>query len=225
MGNHITLTSEDGFEFAAYTAEPEGKARGGVVVIQEIFGVNSHIREMVDRYAANGYLAIAPAVFDRVERNVELGYTPDDMQAGIAIVAGGQLDFTKVLADARAAGRFASSAGKVGIVGYCFGGLVTAASSIHSAEVFAAGSSYYGGNTVTLIDKKPQIPLQAHYGELDAYIPMSDVAKIEQAWSDAEVYAYAADHGFNCDQRATFHAQSAAVAQARTYRFFAKHLA
>jgi len=111
MGKHITLTSEDGFELAAYTAEPEGPARGGVVVIQEIFGVNSHIREMVDRYAANGYLAIAPAVFDRVERNVELGYTPDDMQKGIAFVSGGQLDFTKVLADARAAGRFASSAG------------------------------------------------------------------------------------------------------------------
>jgi carboxymethylenebutenolidase len=164
-------------------------------------------------------------VFDRVERNVELGYTPDDMQKGIAFVSGGQLDFTKVLADARAAGRFAASAGKVGIVGYCFGGLVTAASSIHSAEVFAAGSSYYGGNTVTLIGQKPGIPLQAHYGDLDAYIPMSDVAKIQQAWPDAEVYAYGADHGFNCDQRATFHAQSAAVAQARTYRFFAKHLA
>ena len=109
MGKHITLTSEDGFELAAYTADPEGPARGGIVVIQEIFGVNIHVREMVDRYAASGYLAIAPAVFDRVERNVELGYTPDDMQAGIAIVAGGQLDFTKVLADTRAAGRFAWS--------------------------------------------------------------------------------------------------------------------
>jgi carboxymethylenebutenolidase len=224
MGTNITLTSEDGFELSAYRAEPEGKARGGVVVIQEIFGVNSHIREVVDRYAAAGYLAVAPAIFDRVERGVNLGYTPEDMQAGIAIVSGGQLDFTKVLADARAAGRSVASAGKVGITGYCFGGLVTAASSIHSAEVFSAGSSYYGGNTITLIGQKPAIPLQAHYGEQDHYIPMTDVQKIKDAWSNAEVYAYDADHGFNCDQRATFHAQSAAVAQARTFRFFDQHI-
>lgn len=224
MGKQITLTSEDGFELAAYTAEPEGTARGGVVVIQEIFGVNSHIREVVDRFAAAGYLAIAPAVFDRVERGVELGYGPDDLQKGIGYIAGGQLDFTKVLADARAAGRHVASAGKVGITGYCFGGLVTAASSVHSASVFTCGSSYYGGNTVTLIGDQPAIPLQAHYGELDAYIPMSDVKKIESAWSAAEVYVYPADHGFNCDQRGTFHAQSAALAQARTFRFFDKHL-
>lgn len=224
MGTNITLTSEDGFELSAYCAEPEGKARGGIVVIQEIFGVNSHIREVADRYAAAGYLAVAPAVFDRVQPGVNLGYSPEDMQAGIGIVSGGQLDFTKVIADARAAGKYAAKAGKVGITGYCFGGLVTAASSIQSADVFAAGSSYYGGNTITLIGQKPGIPLQAHYGELDHYIPMTDVQKIKDAWSDAEVYVYAADHGFNCDQRATFHAQSAAIAQARSFRFFDQHI-
>jgi len=121
MGTNITLKSEDGFELSAYCAEPEGKARGGIVVIQEIFGVNSHIREVADRYAAAGYLAVAPAIFDRVQPGVNLGYAPEDMQAGIGIVSGGQLDFTKVLADARTAGRYAASAGKVGITGWSRG--------------------------------------------------------------------------------------------------------
>lgn len=224
MGSNISITSEDGFQFAAYRAEPEGTARGAVVVVQEIFGVNSHIREVADRYAANGYLAVAPAIFDRAERGVELGYTPEDMQTGFGL-AFSRIEFATVLADVRAAGQAVSSAGKVGIVGYCFGGLITAASAINSASVFAAASSYYGGNTITLIDKQPAIPLMAHYGELDAYIPMTDVDKIKGAWSSAEVYTYGSDHGFNCDQRATFHAQSAALAQARTFRFFAKHLA
>jgi carboxymethylenebutenolidase len=223
MGSTISITSADGFTFSAYRAEPEGRARAGVVVVQEIFGVNHHIREVADRYAAAGYLAIAPAVFDRAQRGVELGYTPEDMQAGFGF-AFQKCKFDEVLADVAAAGRVASSAGKVGIVGYCFGGLVTAASSIHSGSVFNAASSYYGGNTISLIDNKPSIPLMAHYGKLDQYIPMTDVDRIRAAWPDAEIHAYDSDHGFNCDQRPVFNVQSAAIAQARTFRFFAEHL-
>ena len=162
MGTDITLTSDDGFEFAAYRAEPEGPARGGIVVIQEIFGVNAHIRDVTDRYAAAGYLAIAPAVFDRVERGVDLDYTSEGMQAGIAIARGGGLDFAKVLADARSAGKHVASAGKGGIVGYCFGGSVTAAACIQAADVFSAGSGYYGSNVVNMIGQQPVVPLQLH---------------------------------------------------------------
>ena len=224
MGTDITLTSDDGFEFAAYIAEPEGAARGGIVVVQEIFGVNAHIRDVTDRYAAAGYLAIAPAVFDRVERGVDLDYTSEGMQAGIAIARGGGLDFAKVLADVRAAGKHVGSAGKVGIVGYCFGGSVTAAACIQAADVFSAGSGYYGSNVVNMIGQQPVVPLQLHFGELDHGIPMSDVQKITEAWTNTDVYVYQAEHGFHCDQRASFNAASAGIAQARTFRHFAQHV-
>ncbi len=223
MGTNITVTASDGFELSAYRADPDGSPRGGVVVIQEIFGVNGHIREVADRYAAAGYLAIAPAVFDRAERGVDLGYTEADIQTGFGF-AFGKVDFANVIVDAVAAGRVAAEAGKVGIVGFCFGGLVTAAVAINAGEGFSAASSYYGGNTITLAGQKPLIPLIAHYGERDHFIPMTDVDTIRSGWSDSVVYTYPADHGFNCDQRASFHAQSAAVAQARTFRFFDEHL-
>ena len=137
MGTTISLTSSDGFELSAYRAEPEGGVRGGVVVVQEIFGVNSHIRSVADRYAAAGYLAIAPAIFDRERPGIELGYTEDDIAVGRDI-ARGKLDFATVLADVAAAGACARDAGKVGVVGYCYGGLVTAAAAIRSADVFDA---------------------------------------------------------------------------------------
>ena len=223
MGSFTTLTSSDGFELAAYRAEPEGPVRGGVVVIQEIFGVNPHIQSVADRYAAAGYLAIAPAMFDRVERDVSLGYEGPDMQAGMGLA--GKLDFKLVLADAVAAGQAVSEAGKVGIVGYCFGGTVAAAASLNAADTFSAAASYYGGGTSGLVGTGvPTIPLIVHYGALDHYIPMSDVDKVRNAWSDAEVHVYDADHGFHCDQRASFSAIPAGMAQARTFRLFAKHL-
>jgi carboxymethylenebutenolidase len=221
MGTATTITASDGFVLDAYRADPEGKPRGAVVVIQEIFGVNGHIRDVADRYAAAGYLAIAPSVFDRAERNVELGYSMDDMQKGFGY-AFGKVDLNTVVTDVAATGRVAASesGGKVGIVGYCYGGLVTALSAINSGDVFAAASSYYGGNTGTLADKKPVVPMICHYGELDQHIPMSDVEKLTAAWSTSRIFVYPADHGFNCDQRASFHPQSAAIAQARTFKFF-----
>ena len=219
MGTTISLTSSDGFQLSAYRAEPEGPTHGGVVVVQEIFGVNSHIRSVVDRYAAAGYLAIAPAIFDRERPGIELGYTADDIEVGRDI-ARGKLDFQNVLADVAAAGASAAEAGKVGVVGYCFGGLVTAAAAIHLAGTFDAAVSYYGGSTVELIDKTPQIPMMMHFGERDHAIPLDDVDKISAAWPKVMVHLYDAEHGFNCDHRASFSAVPAAIAQARSYRFF-----
>jgi carboxymethylenebutenolidase len=219
MGTTISLTSSDGFELAAYRAEPEGRARGGVVVVQEIFGVNGHIRSVADRYAAAGYLAIAPAIFDRERPGIELGYTPEDIEVGRGIAMGG-LDFAKVVMDVEAAGVAAREAGRVGVVGYCYGGRVTAAAAIQLPEVFDAASSYYGGGVVGLIDKTPAVPMIMHFGERDHAIPMEDVDKVIAAWPDVTVYVYDAEHGFNCDQRGSFSAVPAAIAQARTFRFF-----
>lgn len=219
MGSTISLTSSDGFELSAYRAEAEGKPRGGVVVVQEIFGVNSHIRSVTDRYAAAGYLAIAPAIFDRIRPGVELGYTEDDITVGREF-ARGKLDFQMVLADVAAAGKVAAQAGKVGVVGYCYGGLVTAATAIHHADTFTAAVSYYGGSTVSLIDRTPQVPMMMHFGERDHAIPLDDVDKIKAAWPEADVHLYDAEHGFNCDHRGSFSAVPAAIAQARSFRFF-----
>jgi carboxymethylenebutenolidase len=224
MGSNITLTSADGFQFSAYQAEAEGPTRGAVVVVQEIFGVNSHIRSVVDRYAAAGYLAIAPALFDRIQPGIELGYTPEDMGQGSGY-ARQQLKFDAALADCVAAGRAVSTAGKVGVVGYCFGGLITAALAIQAGDVFSAAASYYGGGTIDLVGSGiPAIPMVAHYGALDGYIPVTDVATISAAWPDVQVYTYDADHGFNCDARGSFSAVPAAIAQARTFRLFDQHI-
>ena len=220
MGSTISLTASDGFQLSAYRAEPEGPTRGGVVVVQEIFGVNSRIRSVADRYAAAGYLAIAPAIFDRVRPGIEIGYTPEDIEVGRGIAMGGDLDFQKVLDDVAAAGKAAREAGKVGVVGYCFGGRVTAAAAIQHPDVFDAASSYYGGGIVGLIDQTPAVPMIMHFGEHDHGIPMEDVDKVAAAWTDVTVYVYDAEHGFNCDQRASFGAVPAAIAQARTFRLF-----
>jgi carboxymethylenebutenolidase len=223
MGTTISLTSSDGFQLSAYRAEPEGAAHGGVVVVQEIFGVNSHIRSVVDRYAAAGYLAIAPAIFDRERPGIELGYDEEGINTGRDI-ARGKLDFQTVLADVDAAGKAAAEAGKVGVVGYCYGGLVTAAAAINLSDTFAAASSYYGGGTIGLIEQTPKAPMMMHFGERDHAIPLDDVHQLAAAWTDVTVHTYDAEHGFNCDQRASFSAVPAAIAQARTYRFFDDHL-
>jgi carboxymethylenebutenolidase len=223
MGSTIALTSSDGFELSAYRAEPEGPARGGIVVVQEIFGVNSHIRSVVDRYAAAGYLAVAPAIFDRDRPGIELGYTDDDIAVGRDI-ARGKLDFATVLADVAAAAPVAREGGKVGVVGFCFGGLVAAAAAIDAADAFDAAVSYYGGGVVGLTDRTPRIPMMMHFGEHDHAIPLDDVHKVAAAWPDVTVHIYDAQHGFNCDQRASFAAVPAAIAQARTFRFFADQL-
>lgn len=218
----ITLQSADGFEFSAYEAKPQGDCKGAIVVIQEVFGVNSHIRSVADGYAADGYYAVAPAIFDRVETDVELGYEGEDMQRGIDL-AFSQLQMPQTLADVQSAINHATSYGKVGVVGYCFGGLLTWLSACNLENVTAA-SSYYGGGVPSQADMQPNCPIILHFGELDAHIPMDTVNAFMAKHSDLPVYVYNADHGFNCEQRGSYDAASAKLAKERTLALFGKYL-
>ena len=222
MGTKTTLKSADGFEFAAYEAMPDGQPRAGLVVIQEVFGVNSHIREVADGYAGEGYAVVAPQIFDRAEPDVELGYTEADMGRGIDL-AFQQLEMPNTLADLQAAVARASQHGKVGVVGYCFGGLLTWLSACELDGV-AAASCYYGGGIAGEAGRSPKCPVIMHFGELDAHIPMTDVEKVRAAQPGVPVHVYNADHGFNCDHRASYDAPSAALARERTLAFFDDNL-
>ncbi len=222
MGEVTTIKSGDGFELGAYLALPEGKPRGGVMVIQEIFGVNKHIREVADGYAAAGYAAMAPAIFDRAERGVELGYEGEDMQRGVGLAFQG-LKMPNTLADLQACASELAAYGKVGAVGYCFGGLLAYLSACN-LDGLACSVGYYGGGIAGALDQKPKVPLMLHFGDQDAHIPLTDVDKIKAANPDVPVHVYEADHGFNCDHRASHNAASAAVARERTLAFFATHI-
>lgn len=223
MGEKIQIRSQDGFALGAYAAQPAGTPKGAVVVIQEIFGVNAHIRSVVDGYAEAGYYAVAPQIFDRVDRDIELGYEEADMTAGIEI-AFQKLDRKLALQDIQAAIEAASVHGKVGVVGYCFGGLLTWLAACELDGVSAA-SSYYGGGVAGEVDRSARCPVMMHFGELDAHIPMSDVEKVRAAQPDVEVFVYAADHGFNCDHRGSYDQAAAELARARTLEHFERHLA
>ena len=227
MGAFIQLKAADGHAFPAYEARPAGTPRGAVVVLQEIFGVNSHIRAVADGYAAQGYLAVAPSTFHRVKADVNLGYSADDMSAGIALK--GQVEALPapgVLPDLQAAIDHAAQAGKVGIVGYCWGGLLTWRAAC-LLQGLSAAVPYYGGGTTTPaeIARTPRVPVLAHFGERDHWIPLEGVQTFQKAHPGVEVHVYAADHGFNCDQRGSHDAAAAQLARERTLAFFAKHLA
>ncbi|MFC5497114.1 dienelactone hydrolase family protein [Caenimonas terrae] len=226
MGNFIDLKAADGFSFPAYVAQPQGKARGAIVVLQEIFGVNSHIRQVTDGYAAAGYLAVAPATFHRVKQGVELGYTSDDISAGAALKAQVEaLPAPGVLQDIQAAINHASQAGKVGIVGYCWGGLLTWRAACMLNGLAAAAPYYGGGMTVAPeISRVPKVPVMAHFGDQDAHISMESVRAFEKAQPGVEVHVYAANHGFNCDQRGSYNAGAAATARERTLDHFRRHV-
>jgi carboxymethylenebutenolidase len=221
MGKMIELTAADGHKLTAYRAEPKGKPRGAIVVIQEIFGVNSHIKSVADGFAADGYLAIAPAMFDRVQKNVDLGYTPDDIAKGRDLRAGITVDMA--MKDAEAAVKAAASAGKVGIIGYCWGGFVA---WMASAKIpgLACAVPYYGGGILDNVDIEPKVPVMGHFGEKDSMIPVDGVKKLAAKHAKQQVFIYGADHGFNCDQRGSYHAPSAKQARERTLEFFRKHV-
>jgi carboxymethylenebutenolidase len=221
MGTMIELTASDGHKLAAYRAEPSGKPRGGIVVIQEIFGVNSHIKQVADGYAADGYLAIAPALFDRVQRNVDLGYSPEDIAQGRGIR--GKVTNDMALKDSEAAIKAASGAGKVGIVGYCWGGLVTWLAAGKLAGLSAA-VPYYGGGILDNTDVAPKVPLMGHFGDKDQHIPVDGVRKLAEKYKQHPIFIYSADHGFNCDHRGSYNAPAAKQARERTLEFFRKHV-
>ena len=227
MGTFINLTAADGFSFPAYLAQPAGKPRGAVVVIQEIFGVNSHIKAVADGYAAEGYLAIAPATFHRAKQGVDLGYTQEDMGAGFALkTAVEALPAPGVLQDIQAAVNHVASAGKVGVVGYCWGGLLTWRSAALVSGLSAA-APYYGGGMTSPEEasRKPLVPVLAHFGDQDHWIPMDTVEAFKKAQPGVEVQVYAANHGFNCDQRGSYNEAAAKLAKERTLAFFTKYLA
>jgi carboxymethylenebutenolidase len=222
MGQTITLTAKDGHKLAAYRADPVGKPRGALVVIQEIFGVNGHMRRVADGFAAEGYLAVAPALFDRVEPDIELGYDPKSIAAGRDIRV--KVPLVGTLADLQATIDYLRPFGKVGVVGYCWGGSLAFLAATR-LDGIAAAVGYYGGMIAAQAEERPKAPVILHFGETDQSIPMSDVEKIRKARPDVPIHVYKAGHGFNCDERDSYDAASAKVALDRTLKFFAEKLA
>ncbi len=221
MGEKIQLTAGDGHQLGAYKADPAGTPKGGIVVIQEIFGVNAHIRDLVDAYAAEGYAAIAPAFYDRAERDADLGYGDADRKAGMELRA--KIERDMAVNDMAAAAEAVSLAGKVGVVGFCWGGQLAwiGADSGH----FSAAVTYYGGGIDTLLDLKPKCPVMMHFGEADQGIPMDKVEAVRAADTGAQIFTYPdAQHGFVCEERPSFQAAATASAGQRSLEFFAQHL-
>ena len=222
MGSMIELQAADSHKLAAYRAEPAGKPRGAVVVIQEIFGVNSHIKAVADGYAKDGYLVIAPAMFDRLQPGYDTGYTQPEIQAGIAVMQ--KLEWKQTLLDVDATIAEAKKAGKVGIVGYCWGGTVAWVAAARTAGL-ACAAPYYGGGMPGFIGEKPAIPTMCHFGELDQSPTLEQSKAIAKAHPGITAHFYAgAGHGFNCDQRGSWNAEAAKLARSRTIEFFRKHL-
>ncbi len=221
MGTAITLTAADGFILSAYRADPVGTPRGGLVVAQEIFGVNSHIRNVCDGYAADGYRVIAPALFDRYEKGVDIGYTPADIARGRELKTKATTD--AALKDVSAAYAALAGSGKIGIVGYCWGGFIAWMSACRLSG-FACAVPYYGGGILDAAGESPRCPVLAHFGERDGMIPVDGVRKFAAAQPTVQVHIYAADHGFNCDQRGSYDAAAAALARERTLPFLRKYL-
>jgi carboxymethylenebutenolidase len=222
MGSMIELTASDGHKLGAYKAEPSGTPKGGVVVIQEIFGVNQHVRNVADQYAAAGYLAIAPALFDRVEKDLDLGYGQEDFGKGRDTRQALKND--GILADVQATINEAASAGKVGVVGYCFGGAVSWMAAT-SCDGVAAASCYYGGGIHASKEATPKCPVQYHFGDKDGGIPLNQVAEIKAAQPDTPCFVYDdAGHGFCCDERESFNAGACGRARERTLSLFSQHV-
>ncbi|RZL02064.1 MAG: dienelactone hydrolase family protein [Rubrivivax sp.] len=225
----LTLTAADGFTFSVYVAEPPGgsaEAKGSIVVLPEIFGVNAHIRAVADCFAAAGYLAVSPSTFDRVERGVELGYEGADMAKAMRLKAAAEaLPAPGVLRDIQAVVDHAAKAGKVGIVGYCWGGLLAWRAAEQVSGLSAAVTYYGGGMTVGAEPaRQPAVPTLAHFGTRDKHIALASVTAFKQAHPEVEVHLYEAGHGFNGDRRGSHDPGAAAMALARTLRHFAQHL-
>jgi carboxymethylenebutenolidase len=211
----ITLMAGDGHSFAAYRADPPASPRGSLVVLQEIFGVNAHIRRVCDGFAAEGYVAVAPALFDRAERGVELGYDEAGFAKGRELVGAVGMDGPAH----DIAATVASLSGKIGVVGYCWGGGLAWLAAARVPGV-AASVGYYGRLIATsLLDEIPRVPMFLHYGEHDPNIPMSDVEKVRAAHPEMAIFTYDAGHGFNCEDRADFNPDAATLARARTLAF------
>ncbi|HZM46711.1 MAG TPA: dienelactone hydrolase family protein [Burkholderiales bacterium] len=222
MGKTTDLTAADGHKFSAYVAEPSGKAKGALIVVMEIFGVNSHIKRVTDEYAGDGYLAIAPAFFDRVQRGLDIGYTPADIEVGRGVMQ--KMKFEDALKDVEAAKQHVAAAGKVGIIGYCWGGSLSFKSACN-VNGLACAVAYYGGAIPSLIGEKPKCPVLFNWGETDASIPLEKAKEVAAAHKDHIHHFYpGAGHGFNCEQRGSYNAEAAKLARTRSLEFLKKHI-
>jgi carboxymethylenebutenolidase len=218
---HVQLTAADGHRLSAYRAGPADAARG-LVVVQEIFGVNHHMRNVCDRFAAEGYAVICPALFDRVERDVELGYAPEDVARGRAMRA--KVPEAGTMADVEAAAAALPAGAARGIIGYCWGGTVAWWGATRSRS-FRAAVGWYGGGIAGTREETPNCPVQLHFGDQDHSIPVSDIELIRAAQPGVEIFVYqGAQHGFGCDERGSYSAPDAALAQRRSLDFLARHL-
>jgi carboxymethylenebutenolidase len=215
----VKLRAADGHELDGFLCEPAGAPIGGLVVVQEIFGVNAHIRAVSEGYARDGFRVIAPAMFDRVERGVELGYDAAGMSRGIELIK--PLQPEHYLLDV-AASLAALDGLAAGVIGYCFGGSVAWRAA--AALPVRAAVAYYGSNTVNLLELEPKCPVMAHYGERDVMIPLEKVQAFREKHPEVSVHTYAADHGFNCDHRRQYDAPSAALARERSLAFLRRHV-
>ena len=220
MGKTISVASADGHTFSAYVGAAEGATRG-VVVLQEIFGVNSHIRHMADVFSESGYATVAPALFDRAEKGVELGYTDADLETGVRLCR--QISEAAVLADIVASAQ-TLGVSSLAVVGYCWGGSLSWLAATRT-NVFSAASCWYGGAIVETKDATASCPVQMHFGENDDYIPLSAVGSVRAAQPKADVFIYpGVGHGFGCSERGSFDQAAYDLALNRTLTLFGQHL-
>ena len=216
----ISLTAADGHRLSAYRAGPQNAARA-LVVVQEIFGVNHHMRNVCESFAAKGYAVIAPALFDRVGRGIELGYEAADVAQGRELR--GKIDDGHTMLDILAAAAALPAGVKRGIVGYCWGGTIAWFGATRSSA-FSAACGWYGGGIAGAKDEKPRCQVQLHFGETDASIPMTDVAAVKAAQPGVDIHVYGGGHGFGCDERGSYVKADYELAQKRTLEFFGKHM-
>jgi len=217
MGEWVKLHAADGQELGAWVARPAGEPVAGLVVVQEIFGVNAHIRSVADGWANDGFLAIAPAIFDRIQPGVELAYEGADMQRAMSFIP--KLSVEKSLLDTKAAMEYAAGAAgkKVAVIGYCFGGTIAWLAATRLGASAAVG--YYGGRISQYAEENPACPVMLHFGRQDTHIPAAEVEKVQALHPEVEVFWYDAGHGFNCDPRASYNAAAAAEARERSLAF------
>ena len=220
MNELIEITAKDNHRFSAYISQPSGKPKAGIVIIQEIFGVNIHIKEVTDLYASKGYLCIAPSLFDRIEKNISLNYDESGVTKGRNLK---ELCDKNALKDIEASISVVSSAGKVAVIGYCWGGSLSWRIGCEASNL-SASICYYGGDIPKLKDLEPKCKVLTHFGELDKGIPINDVKIFEETQPDVLTYTYPADHGFNCDHRSQYNKTCANIALERTLKFLEQNL-
>jgi carboxymethylenebutenolidase len=222
MSEHVELVANDGHKLDAYVAHPEGEPIAGLVVVQEIFGVNPHIRSVADGYAKEGFLAVAPALFDRYERGLELGYEGEDMQKARSLISRLNMDYA--LKDTAAALEYAhrQAGKKLGVIGYCFGGTIAWLAAARLGVNAAVG--YYGGQIAKFADEHPKAPIMLHFGKLDQHIPRESIDAVQASNPEVPIFWYDAGHGFNCNDRTSYNAEAAKLAKERSLNFLKNHL-